>query len=331
MSALPISANRKEGTPATSPVPGALTSFDMSASVEDLLEFAESGHERFPTGYSLDNDCGLIGPGELGLIWARSGSGKSTLVLNMINRSADVPSVFFNMEMPPRRLTEWLCSMANQLETPSRNFDDVLRWGPDQDGRYEEIVTALRGMQEQFPHLRFVRPDQPSMDDFARTVDEIGDETGVRPKRVFIDHLTLMADTFDYRTVNERCSQLHSWAMAEGLAVIAIQQTGRGASMEGKNDGHIPVTLSSGIFGGEADADFIWGMYRPERDPKFKKPREQFRSDRVWETTQEQYKRVRGITRLQLIKNRPFGEVNDEGVLLRYDTWSRRLIEPEED
>jgi hypothetical protein len=120
---------------------------------------------------------------------------------------------------------------------------------------------------------------------------------------------------------------LHQWAMTENIALICIQQTGRGGFDGGRNDGHLPVTLSSGIFAGEHDPDWIWGLYRPEKDPRFKKQRWDFKKEEDYEQMQLDLIKVQGQAFLQLIKNRPYGELKEMGIALYYDSHSRRLIQ----
>lgn len=304
-----------------------LSAVNADSAVDDLLGFTSTDRARFATGYSLDDSCGMIGPGELALLWARSGSGKSTLLLNFLAASPDVPTVIFNMEMTPRRQIEWLMAMTFDLNTPAKMIEEVLRWGDD-DPNYADIVSSLRAMKTRYPNLNFVSPTRPTISDLAMLVDRVEDETGTRPQRVFIDHVTLMKDASDYNGVTQTCGGLHSWALADDLAVIAIQQTGRSGGAEmGRNDGHLPVTLSSGIFGGESDADWIYGMYRPERDPKFHKLHGYALEPAKRESLAFEQDAVRGITKLQLIKNRPYGETRDEGIELRYNSHNRRLTE----
>lgn len=303
-----------------------LSAVDADAAVDELIGFTEADTPRFQTGYSLDDSCGMMGPGELALLWARSGSGKSTLLLNWLAASPHVPTAIFNMEMTPRRQIEWLAAMTFDLETPARDIEEVMRWGAD-DPRYDEIIASLRAMKTRYPGLNFFQPATPTVKDMAMAVDAIEDRTGIRPQRVFIDHLTLMKDARDYDGVGRTAGALHSWAMSDGLLVVAIQQTGRGGNQEGRNDGHLPVTLSSGVFAGEHDADWIWGLYRPERDPKFHKLTGYSLEPAKREALAIEQANVRGVTRLQLIKNRPYGETRDDGIILRYNSHNRRLTE----
>lgn len=294
---------------------------------DDLFAFAASDIPRLPLGYSLDDTCGKTGLGELGLLWARSGAGKSTLVLNVIANTPDIPTVVFNMEMTARRQWEWLLAMSFPLDTPAKDVEDVLRAGVDHP-RYAEILEAADSMKQVYSHLHFVSPSKaPTVDELKVTVWDYEAQTGVRPLRVFVDHLTLMKGARDYEGVGAMASELHKWSMTEGITVVCLQQTGRGGFDGGRNDGHIPVTLSSGVYAGEHDADWVWGLYRPEKDPRFKKQRWDFKKEEEYEKMLLDLQGVQGQVFLQCVKNRPYGELNDRGIPLYYNSHSRRLVE----
>lgn len=306
--------------------PGVLSPLDTRAAAADLLRYSKEDHTRFATGWSIDDTCGQVGVGELALWIARSGSGKSTAYLNVIRSTPEIPTLVVNMEMTPRRQIEWLLSMTYDMECRSRDIESVLRWGPD-DPRYGEIVQALDNMGERYPNLHFVTPSRPTVTELKYVVEDIGDATGERPVRVFIDHLGLMSGGEDYAGTVRNSSALHSWAMKDELAVYALQQTGRGDGQGGRNDGHLPLSAASGLFGGEADADWVFGMYRPDRDPKFKKSKYQFDDYSKYLSMLEDRERVAGITVLQVLKNRPFSDLMEDGIELSYQYHTRRLEE----
>lgn len=303
---------------------------DVNEAANDFWDFAVSDIPRFPTGYSLDDTCGMIAQRELGLMLARSAVGKSTWMLNVIRSSQDVPTVVFNMEMSARMQFEWLVPMtywpeftiaADDLESVARN---------PMDPRHDELVAAVKGMRYRYPALNFVERDSsPTVEDLARTVDAIEQSSGIRPQRVFIDHLSLMKGCRDYEGLTKTGALLHTWAMEDDLAVIAIQQAGRTGGVEGgRNDGHIPTTISSGVYGGEDAADWIWGMYQPQKDPKFAKLSQKFGMEvKKYEALVLEYHEVQGVTRLQCVKNRLNGAIDLTGIKLRYDKYSRILKE----
>lgn len=281
-----------------------------------LMRHVQSDVGRLPTGYSIDQSCGMMSPGELALLWARSGTGKSTLLTNILSRTGHVPTVFFTMEMSAWKLNVWLTCMTHNLAVPVREVEDILAWGEDDD-RYGSLVGAFQSMKRFHPNLHFVQMSRPpTVNDLIAECDAIWDRTGVQPARVFIDHLSLMEGARDYTGMSMTTAALKTWARNSSLGVIAIQQTGRSGG-DARNDGHIPVTLSSGIYAGEHDADFIYGLYQLGKDPKYRKP----------ENRDAHYEKLRGTSNLQLIKNRPWGELNEDGIVMEFDRRSYRLLE----
>lgn len=305
---------------------GPLSPWTVHDAGTDLLRYAKSDHPRFGTGWSIDDVCGRVGAGEMALWIARSGCGKSTAYLNIIRNTPDIPTVVVNMEMTPRRQVEWLLSMTFDLQTPGRDIEEVLRIG-EEDDRYFETVAALEGLGHRYPNLHFITPSRPSVSDLCFALDDIEDQTGVRPRRMFIDHLGLMGGSEEFSGTIKVTSGLHSMAIREDIAVYVLQQTKRGGDGGARNDGHMPVTMSSGRYGGEEDADWVFGMYRPDKDPKFKKSRYQFDDPNDYYRMMEELRVVQGISVLQLVKNRPYGDLSEEGIELKFDSHTRRLRE----
>ncbi len=303
-----------------------LNPLSVSDSVADLVDFSDREQQRFGMGWSIDGIIGEMGLGEMALMWARSSAGKSTWVLNVVNNTPYVPTVVVSMEMTPRRQVEWLAAMANDLSFPAKDIDRILR--DRHDSRRRELIEALDSMQQTFPHLHFVMPSAPTVADIEVLVQDIADSTGVKPLRVFIDHLGLMKNTADYTNFVYRAGQLHDLALRQNLAVVVLQQVKRGGGGdEGRDDGHLPITLSSGVFAGEADADWVFGLSRPERDPKFRWPPQRFKKYEEYLAVRARHKAVKGKVILQCIKNRIFSELCEDGVELTFNPYSRRYEE----
>jgi hypothetical protein len=227
--------------------------------------------------------------------------------------------------MTARRQIEWLLSMTYDLQAPARSIEEVLR--DPSDPRYQEVAACLTALGDAYPNVCFVTPEQPTVSDLECVLEDIEAQTGIKPVRMFIDHVGLMKGASDYQGMVVTTSQLHSMAMRQGVAVNALQQTARGAGDQGRNDGHLPLTMASGMYGGEADADWVFGMYRPERAPKFKRSRYQFDDPNDWYQMLDDRKLVEGITVLQVLKDRPFADLNEDGIQLRYEPHNRRLEE----
>ena len=303
----------------------ALSPLSTAGAVAQLVDHAGKDESRFGMGWSIDDTCGCVGTGEMALMWARSGSGKSTWYCNVVANTPEVPTVVVNMEMTARRQIEWLLPMTFDLETPAREVEEVLRSG--EPGRYEEVMSALEQMPERYPNLHFVTPSHPTVADLEVLIEDIADQTGVKPLRMFIDHLGLMGDTADYQGYVKTAGALHALALSQDMAMIVLQQTGRSGGDAGRNDGHLPVTFSSGVFAGEQDADYVYGLWRPSRNPKFKKSRFDFPDPNDYYQMMDDYKKVEHLAMLQCIKNRPFGDLNEDGLELTYIPHSRRLVE----
>lgn len=305
---------------------GGLRPINAHEAVVDLVEFSRADHTRFGTGWSIDDICGEMGLGEMALMWARSSSGKSTWTLNVIRNTPQVPTLVVNMEMTPRRQVEWLTSMSYDLPVPGRELEGVLRWGSE-DPRFAECMGKLEQVPEMYPNLHFATPSRPTVSDLRVLLDDIEDASGVRPQRVFIDHLGLMSGAEEgYAGYARNTADLHSLAMSEQVALIVLQQVGRGGD-GGKNDGHRPVTFGDGLYTGEQDADWVYGLYRPDRDPQFKKSIYQFDDPTDYYAMQDKYNAVKGRVVFQVIKNRPYGDTCEEGVTFLFDSHTRRYSE----
>lgn len=302
----------------------------MGEAAQSLADFATRGVQRTPTGFpTIDNKCGAPSVGELSLVWARSSAGKSTFYLNVIAQTPEIPTLVVNMEMTDRRQAAWLLGMSTPLPVSEREIEEVLR--DPEHPHHEEIAEELANLQERFPQLFFLSPNRPSVGDIEFAVQQL-DDAGCRPMRVFIDHIGLMAVESESREGYQKITAgLHRLALERHLSIFALQQVKRSGGDGFANDGHVPITLGSGVYAGEADADFIYGLYRPDRNPLFAKSRESFeiagKPDEYWRLRDE-YEKVRNTTRLQVIKNRPYSELEQEGIVLKFDPYSKRLYEP---
>lgn len=305
--------------------------YTPEAAFTRLSEVIRSEGRRFGTGYQdIDSKCGQMGPGELALIWARAGAGKSTLACNILARTPQIPTLVVSIEMPVHRLAAWLLTMSYDLSFPANRLDDAIRGGhgtPERD-EYERAAAAAAARYERF---ELWHPKTPQVPDIIVRADLMAERTGRYPQRVVIDHLTRIDGAWDYVGILRTCAALQEWATDRGVLVVALQQTGRTGDGLNRNDGGIPVTLSSGLYGGEHEADWVFGLYRPERHPKYRKPRDEFRTHQEWAQVQAELSELKNISVLQVVKNRPYGTLCEDGVRLRFDPWTRRLEEAARD
>lgn len=302
--------------------------FSYGEALDHFVTASANPGDGMGTGYSLDKECGLMSSGELALVWARSGAGKSSLLLNIIANTPDIPTVFFNMEMRARSMAEWLTTMRYDLGIPYRDLKELIL-NQDDDPRYLDVMERMEQAKVMDPpQVWFVEPRSPTIDTLARTIDAVEKASGIRPQRVMIDHLSLMNGARDYEGVVSMGAQVHQWAQDDELVVVAAQQTGRGGGASGeRNDGHLPVTLSSGVYGGEHDADWLLGAWRPIRDPKFRKSSGEFKRPGEYEEMLAERQRVKHLTHFAVIKNRPYGQLCENGISLFWDDRTRQLKE----
>lgn len=284
-----------------------------------LRERAAQHREKFPTGFTIDQRCGVVKGGELALLWARTGAGKTTTLFNIVANTPEIPTLIFNLEMSDEQVLSWLATMTvPDLSVGAKDVDDVLE-DPEHPA-YDELQAAIDQTVETYPYLSLSQPARPNLGELARIVDENPD----RPKRVFIDHLGLLQDANSYEATMQATAALKRWALNKDMALFVVQQTGRGGDDKAKNDGHLPVTLSSGLFAGEHDADWIFGLYRPDRDPALHKELEDIDKD---EKRMDKLASVKGLVHLQVVKNRQNGILCETGVVMRYDPDTRRYVE----
>lgn len=292
---------------------------DATGAMAALVADADRDAAYFPTGFATLDRHGMVSAGELALIWARSSCGKTTLALNIVARSPHVPTMIVSQEMPAARIAGWLLCMVNTFPFEARQLDDVLK-GNNGPSWQRLAMDAVADFPRRFPHFNIKRSAKPpDVGTLMRLCDDIAIDTEVAPQRVIIDHLGLLANARDYEGMSTTTAALKSWAMRDELSVWAIQQTGRSGDAKSRNDGHLPVTLSSGVYAGEHDADMIYGMYRPDKDPKFRENEH----GGAWEA-------VKGKTWLSIVKNRATGITDLTGKPLAYDIKSRRFQEPGE-
>jgi len=284
-----------------------------------LREQAAQHRAKFPTGFSLDTRCGVVKAGELALLWARTGAGKTTMLLNVLANTPEIPTVLFNLEMSDAQVLAWLATMTcPNLRVGARDIEEVLEDPTHQS--YDELQAAIDLTVDTYPHLTLAQPMRPTLGELAGLVEA----TPGNPKRVFIDHLGLLQDANSYENTMQATAALKRWALAKDMALFVVQQTGRSGDDKAKNEGHLPVTLSSGLFAGEHDADWVYGIFRPDRDPALHKELDDVDKD---ERRLTKLASVRGLVHLQVVKNRQNGILMQDGIVVRYDPSTRRYTE----
>lgn len=263
---------------------------------DDLVRWATSDIARVPTGFQWIDDPtgGGPAPGEMVLFIARTGVGKTWWALNVLAANPDTPAIFFSLEMHSRYLLKRLAGVYTN--TPTKHIEGALR--------EQGYSQALEKTVEDFPHLQFADIPGIGIPDMIAACETYKEERGVAPKLIVVDYMELvqvfgMSDT---ENVKKLATSLKDFAREVDAVVIVLHQVSRGDRVKRKggdasysNEGHRPLTASDAMYGGEQAADFMFGMFKPSKDPEM--PR--------WERIQR-----RRDLRLQFLKTRGDEEID---------------------
>lgn len=243
--------------------------------------------------------------GHVAALLGRSNVGKTALACNVIrNMVFDGHSVLFSsQEMRAEEVTNRLLAIAYDL--PVNELESWL-----QQGKVGQPL--LNQYREDFAKFAIYDSKEPTFEDLRKEIATFQEMTGAKPDVLVQDYMTLMSSQGLFGAMPERVGRVarnfEILAKTEQVAVITLVQVGR--ANEGdptkRNHGHIPLTMESGMYGGEQAFDVMFGMYRPELDPELHDP--SLDGD-AWYEAQAKLERWRGKAVLQTVKNR-FGPTN---------------------
>lgn len=231
----------------------------LSEQVEEARLWASSDKPRIPLGFPFfDVRTGGGGTyGELMMFIARTGVGKTFWLANVIANNPDVPTVFFSLEMAARAIVVRLAAVVNDVP------DAAIKAALARDGS----SPSLDRLPTQLPNLTVVDEASLSLRKMGETLEEIEDSTGRRPRLVCIDYLELIKGAPGLEKagqVSDLARDLKTWCRQHDVLLIVLHQVPRGE----KNNGHVPLSLFSGRYGGEDAADYVLAAYRPHLNPE---------------------------------------------------------------
>jgi replicative DNA helicase len=268
----------------------------------EALEWASSAHPRVGTGYSFfdKRTNGGIAEGEVALFIARSSVGKTAFAVNVCENNRDVPTVFMSLEMHARFVLQRLTAVHLGMST--RKVEDLARAGDDR---------PLQQTVEEFPLLGIA--DRPAMGfkEMGIALNEAAEHTGEKPRLVVVDFMELIGGVASLEAVGQvdkTARKAKDFAREHDIALLMLHQVGRGSGQEG----HLPLSMNSGRFGGEVSADYMLGAYRPCLEPGI---------------GQQEYMRLRDQYMLQFLKTRGGSEIHPSGVRHYYEPESMRITE----
>lgn len=280
----------------------------------EAREYVADDTVRIPTGFKTLDELlrGGLRPGHVCLFLGRTGVGKTAVSTQVaVNAATAGHGVSIaSLEMGREEMTIRALSAASGL--PVWDVEETLL--KMREG--EEPPRVLMEASRQLRTLSVDDSNKPQWDDLARWVDESERVTGVRPKLVVVDHLKLMKRYGYPRGEAERVAQLSEDAKAfakdTSVAALVFHQVGRSVeASDRKNHGDIPLSMEDAMYGGEQDADYVFGVYRPELSPRLDDVERQA---------------VANVMMLQVLKNR-HGAQHLKGVALRWKRPSMRFEE----
>lgn len=300
--------------------------YDATKQDKVVDEAVHDERRSIPTGFGgIDSLLrrGGLQPGNLVLFGGRTGTRKTTVVVNMMvsMARAGVPVALFGLDEQPWQYVEKLMSAwsRNPLDRIEEEWDS-------------EVGRELRRQWREFARGKlFVyggkRPAPDNMDEYLA----LAGMEGEGPKVVFIDYLKLMTRKGKYQygdnsRIPQLVEELQLWSTEHEVAVVALHQLSRNDEHGGQNsrsNGHIPMTLTQLMYGGEDSADIVLGTYRPAMDPLALMAYDiakmvlgdRFDEDDYWARKGNAEKYTHS-TFLQLLKNRPGSHREERGVEL---------------
>lgn len=276
--------------------------FSLQDVKADLYQWATSDIVRVPLGFEFfdSRTQGGMAPGEVMIFLARTGVGKTWFLLNVAANNPTTPAVYFSLEMQKRYTMLRLAGMLTN--TPTNVVEQQAKTG--HSPCVEEVPARL-------PHLAVVDEPALGLGDMGELLDEYADEMGRRPRLVLIDYLELIQTYGESQmdSVQGMGRALKNFARENDVALIVLHQVKRGD----QNNGHKPLDLTDGKFGGEESADYVLGMYKPANNPALgQQLREQMEDD----------------LRLQFLKTRTGGGIHPDGVKHTWVPATGRIICP---
>lgn len=305
--------------------------YEAMSALNRLRESAMDDTALVPTGYRAFDSYlkrGGLRRGHVAALLGRSEVGKTMLACNLVSRvvRAGHPVLFSSQEMTVEDVTARLISITYGL--PS-DVEDRIKAGTLSEQWLDEF-------QEDFRDLIIWDEKEPNFADLTKQLATFEKLTGKKPSLVVQDYMDLMSQKGMYGGIVERMGGLarefEKFAKTNEVATVVLAQTGRAneGDSTARNHGHVSLTKEDIRYGGEQAFDVMWGLYRPELDPKL------YSSELEGEALMDALERRnywKDKAVLQTVKNR-FGKnsmtVPLSGHEVQLDWSCLRFVEPEE-
>lgn len=227
----------------------------LADQVARLEDFAKNPRQRTRVGIeSLDILTEGPAAGEIYEFMGRSFSGKSIVAANIMANNADVPLIFFSLEMPERQALTRLYSVYENVDHHS--VQDQVKQG--------SLPKLFHSFPEKLEKQVIIDKSGQTLDDLSFYMDLYTQYYEERPAVVIIDYLELIRyhEGEGHHKTELVAKRLKDWSKDEDIAVFLLHQTNR-TEPEWE-----PPTADSARGAGFTEADVVVGMWQPARNPK---------------------------------------------------------------
>jgi len=281
--------------------------------------WALAEHSRVPLGFEFFDNAtsGGIARGEVAMFLARSGVGKSWWACNVVNNNADVPTMFFSLEMQDRFMLQRLTAVHMGEPTPFIE-NEIREWGRS---------AAMEKTVAHFDKLAIIDTPNISIKEMSKDVRAYEERYGTKPHLVLVDYLELLKAGMSMSAlegVDMASRRLKDWAREEDVALIVLHQTnsstanrigvdyGHNAQGSPVDAGQMALTRQSARFGGDTAADYTIAMYKPSLAPDMPPSVAESRQSEIM---------------MQLLKNRGGHILHSQGVEHHVDVHTWQITE----
>lgn len=225
-------------------------------------------------------------------------------VLNNVSYFQKQPAVFFSLEMQGRAVVNRLAAIHYDVSTARI----------ERDLKTEKRSEHLDYLDRDFPHLAIVDKSSMTFRQMGKALEEAA-EVWRRPVRfAAVDYAELIGGVRALDgagQVDQVMKAAKNFARDHDVVLMVLHQVSRGAGEQG----HRPLSATSGRFGGEQAADYILAAFRPHMNPEI-----QSQGQGAVDAAKKEFW-------LQFLKTRSGHQLHESGVPHNYNPASMRITE----
>lgn len=189
--------------------------------------------------------------GTVATVLGAPGTGKSTMILEWLD-TANVPSLYVSLDTSLG--DQAVRYIARRSNVP---VDQVETWPT------EKMVAALEGIDA--PVRFFARSIH--LQGLGEVVVAETEYWGESPAIVVVDNMKNLIEKEESQPEYERIiGELHKIARDQNVFVLALHHVVRPLRDQKDKVRSRPITMTEGMFAGERDVSFVFGLWRPQDD-----------------------------------------------------------------